>query len=414
MRNRGLLVVALALTGFTMRTAVTSVGAVLENIERGLHTSSGIAGVLTTLPVIAFAGLGAVAPRLAAHIGPHRLLVLALVGAAVGFVARATATSVWAFLPLSLLALAAGAVANILLPSLVKLHFPDRIGPMTAVYTTALAMGTTAAAGLTVPIGDLGGSWRVGLGSWALFAVIAIGPWLPTVIREIRPTAQTSRMSPLVMVRSRTAWALTGFFASQSMSAYMAFGWMARFMEAHGVTDAVAGAMVALMSAIGIPVSMVVPNVPVRHHRALVLALAACFGLSYLGLGLAPAGGAWAWMVFYGIGSGMFPVALTMIGLRTSSPETTAALSAFVQSIGYLVAGTGPLLFGVFYGATGSWALPLMLLWISLGLSIVFGWFASRERFVDDELARPEPTGAQPTVIASRRSRRNSEASTGP
>ena len=165
MRFRGLLVVALALTGFTMRTAVTSLGAVLEDIEHGLHTSSGIAGLLTTLPVIAFAGLGAVAPSLAQRVGPHRLLVIALAGAAIGFVARATVASVWAFVPLSLLALAGGAVANILLPSLVKLHFPDRIGAMTAVYTTALAVGTTAGAGLTVPIGDLTGGWRYGLGS---------------------------------------------------------------------------------------------------------------------------------------------------------------------------------------------------------------------------------------------------------
>jgi MFS transporter, CP family, cyanate transporter len=277
----------------------------------------------------------------------------------------------------------------VLLPSLVKLHFPDRIGAMTAVYTTTLAIGTTAAAGLTVPVGHLGDGWRFGLGSWALFAVLAIVPWLPTVWHEVRPSSAERRLSPLSMVRSRTAWALTGFFAAQSMSAYIAFGWMARFMEGHGVSDTVAGAMVALMSAIGIPVSMVVPNIPPSRHRPLVLVLGVFQAASYLGFGLAPVGGAWLWMVLYGIGNGMFPVALTMIGLRTASPQTTAALSAFVQSIGYLVAGTGPLLFGVFYGATGTWALPLSLLWISLALALAFGWFASAHRLVDDEIAAP-------------------------
>ncbi len=287
---------------------------------------------------------------------------------------------------MSALGLSGGAVANVLLPSLVKLHFPARIGRMTAVYTTALAVGTTIAAGLTVPIGDLGDGWRFGIGSWALFAAIAVLPWLPTVVHEVRPRLDQHRLSARSLVRSRTAWALTAFFAAQSTTAYMAFGWMARFMHAHGVAQSTAGWMVALMSALGIPVSMVIPNVPARHHRALIMSLGGCFALAYVGLGVAPVGGAWVWMVLYGIGNGMFPLALTMIGLRSRTPETTAALSAFVQAIGYIVAGTGPLLFGVLYGATGSWTLPLMLLWISLGLSLVTGWWACAPRFVDDEL----------------------------
>jgi CP family cyanate transporter-like MFS transporter len=83
----------------------------------------------------------------------------------------------------------------------------------------------------------------------------------------------------------------------------------------------------------------------------------------------------------------MFPLALTMIGLRSRTPEMTGALSAFMQSIGYAIAGTGPLLFGVLYGTTHAWALPLMLLFIALGLSWMAALVASRPTFVDDELA---------------------------
>lgn len=386
--HTAVLVIALALTGLTMRTAVTSVGAVLDDLEHGLHTSSGMAGLLTTLPVICFSGIGWVAPRLAAHLGPHRLLVYSLLLSAVGVVARAAVDSIWIFLLLSVLGLSGGAVANVLLPSLVKLHFPNRIGPMTAVYTTALAVGTTVAAGLTVPIGDVGSGWRFGLGSWALFAVVAVVPWLPTVLHEVPPGLEHHRLSARALVHSKTAWALTAFFAAQSTTAYMAFGWMARFMHAHGVSESVAGWMVALMSAVGIPVSMVLPNVPPRHHRAVVMGLGCCFAVAYVGLGLDPVGGAWVWMVLYGIGNGMFPLALTMIGLRSRTSDTTAALSAFVQAIGYIIAGTGPLLFGVLYGATGSWVLPLSLLWISLALSLVTGWLACKPCYVDDELVR--------------------------
>lgn len=386
MNARGrLLVCALALTGLSMRTAVTSVGAVLDDIEHGLHTSSGVSGLLTTLPVVCFAGVGALAPQLAARTGPHRLLVFALLASAFGLVTRALAGSVWLFLVLSLVALIGGAIANVLLPSLVKLHFPDRIGSMTAVYTTALAVGTTAGAGLTVPIGHLGDGWRLGLGSWALFVVIAILPWLPTLRGERRNEQQRAPLATLL--HSRTAWILTGFFATQSMQAYIAFGWFARFMHSHGVSEGTAGWMVAVLSAMGIPISMVAPNVPQRHQPALLSALGACSAVSYAGLGLAPVGGAWVWMVLAGLGSGMFPVALTMIGQRSRTAELTAALSAFAQSIGYIVAGTGPLLFGVLYGATGSWVLPLVLLWLALVLAWTLGLLACTDRFVDDELA---------------------------
>lgn len=386
-RGTVLLIAALGLTGFSMRTAITSVGAVLDDIEHGLHTSSAIAGLLTTLPVVCFAGLGSLAPRMAAKLGPHRLLVCTLIVSAVGLLLRAFAGSIWIFLLLSVLALTGGAIANVLLPTLVKQHFPNRIGPMTAVYTTALAVGTTAGAGLTVPIGSIGDGWRFGIGSWSLFVVVAVLPWLGTFRHDVLSTTSGPRLSAKALVHSRTAWVLTGFFAAQSMQAYIAFGWFARFMHAHGVGEGTAGWMVALLSALGIPISMIAPNVPVRHHRALLSGLSTSYVIAYVGLGLAPVGGAWLWMVFAGIGSGMFPVALTMIGLRSRTAETTAALSAFMQAIGYIVAGTGPLLFGILYGATGSWVLPLALLWISLGLAFVTGWWACTPRFVDDELA---------------------------
>jgi CP family cyanate transporter-like MFS transporter len=389
-----LLVSALALTGLSMRTAVTSVGAVLDDIEAGLHTSSGISGVLTTLPVICFAGLGALTPRLAGRFGAHRVLVASLVAATLGTLARAVSATPWAFLVLSLLALTGGAISNVVLPSLVKAHFPERIGQMTAVYTTALAVGTTAGAGLTVPIGELGGGWRFGIGSWALFDAIAVVPWLWTLRHDGPAGAGTLRIRPRELARSRTAWILTAFFGMQSMQAYITFGWFARFLHEHGISSSTAGWMVALLSALGIPTSVIAPNVPVRHHRLLVNVLALCFVGAYIGLGVAPVGGAWVWMVLSGIGNGMFPLALTMIGLRSRSPQTTAALSAFVQAIGYIVAGTGPLLFGVLFGATGSWALPLTLLWVSLGLAWIAGLLACSHRYVDDEIPTPLVTAS--------------------
>jgi CP family cyanate transporter-like MFS transporter len=387
-----LLIVALALTGLTMRTAVTSVGAALDDLQQGLHASGGVAGVITTLPVICFAGLGSITPRLSRRFGSHRLLVLSLVLSAVGSALRPIGDSAVWFALLSVLALSGGAVSNVLLPSLVKEHFPDRIGAMTAVYSTALAVGTTAAAGLTVPIGEVAGGWRGGVGSWAVFGVLAALPWLPAMHGD-RDRLQTPRemLSMAALARSRTAWALTIFFAAQSMQAYIAFGWFARFLDDHGISHGTAGAMVAVLSAVGIPVSLIAPRVPQRHHRMLIGAFGLCNVIAYVGMVIAPAAGAWVWMVLAGLGGGTFPVALTLIGLRARTAATTAALSAFVQAIGYVVAGCGPLLFGALFGATGSWALPMTVLFIALAITLAGAWRSTADRFVDDELATSAP-----------------------
>jgi MFS transporter, CP family, cyanate transporter len=386
-----LLLAALVLTGLSMRTAVTSVGAVLDDLQSGLHTGSEVAGVITTLPVICFAALGSVTPRLSHRFGAHRLLVAALLLMTLGLVLRAVAGSIVGFLLLSVLALAGGAISNVLMPSLVKRHFPDHIGRMTAVYTTALAVGTTAGAGLTVPIGDLGDGWRTGIGSWALLSALAVVPWLPTLRRDSPDPEAPRGISANRLVHSRTAWVLMTFFAFQSFQAYIAFGWFAKFLHGHGISSDTAGWMVALIAAMSIPVSMVVPTIAPSRHRLVVVVLSTCYLVSYLGLALAPVGGAWAWMVLSGIGSGMFPLSLTMIGLRARTSETTAALSAFVQAIGYVVAGAGPLLFGVLYGATNAWTLPLAVLFVALAVAFGAGWLACRPSYVDDELAEFAP-----------------------
>jgi CP family cyanate transporter-like MFS transporter len=381
-------VAGLALTGLSLRTAVTSVGAALDQLQDGLHASAAVAGLITTLPVIVFAGVGASAPRLARSLGSHQLLVYALAAGAVGLAARPIgAGPVW-FSLFSVLALTGGAVANVLLPTLVKEHFPDRMGAMTALYTTALAVGITAAAGLTVPIGDAVGGWRVGVGSWAAVSVLAALPWLPMLRGDHGAIGTTNESVPLrSMARSRTAWALTVFFAAQSMQAYIGFGWFARFLVDHGMAHATAGAMLALLSAVGIPVAVVAPRVRASRQRPLLMFFGACSLAGYLGLAIAPIAGAWLWMVLVGVGNGMFPVALLLIALRSRTATTTAALSAFVQVIGYLVAGCGPLLFGALFGATGGWALPLTVLFVALGVSVLAAWPSTAHRYVDDELA---------------------------
>ncbi len=390
MRGRGLLVVAMLLAAVNLRTAVTSVGPVLDELSSGIGLSGAAAGLLTTLPVLSFALLGALTPGLARRHGERRVLFAALLLMVAGLVSRAAVSGAVAFLLLSVVALAGGAMGNVLLPVLVKRCFPDRIGAMTAAYTVALAVGLTASAALTVPLAALRGGvdWRLGLGVWALPAAVAALAWA-VLARHDRPVAVAPDAARPAVHRSRTAWALALFFGTQSMQAYISFGWFALyFREQAGFSAAHAGLLVAVLAAVAVPVSAVVPSYAARFpdQRPVLVLLLGCYVAAYTGMLLAPRGGALVWMLLAGAAGGTFPLALTMIGLRTRSAEATASLSAFAQSVGYVVAGSGPLLVGILHGATGGWAWPFALVFADLALMAVAGWYAARPRYVEDDL----------------------------
>ena len=390
---RWVLVAAIVLTALNLRTAVTSVGPLLSEVREGVGLSGALAGLLTTLPVICFAVVGWYAPALASRVGEHRAVTGALALMTGGLAGRALVDAPGPFLALSAVALLGGAVGNVLLPSLVKRHFPDRIGTMTAVYTTALAIGLTVAAASAVPIAQAvgEGGWRVGLGVWALVSAAAVVPWLWHLSdAHDGPLGARRDRSGTRMVRSRTAWAMALFFAAQSLQAYVAFGWFALyFREEGGFSAAHAGLLVALVAGLSIPVSAVVPTLAGRRASqwSLVLVHASCYVVAYTGMLLAPsfaAGVLWAGLV--GIGSGAFPLALTMIGLRARTADATASLSAFAQSVGYVLAGSGPLLVGVLHGDDGSWTGAFVLLYASLVVLLVSGWYAAQPRAVEDEV----------------------------
>lgn len=395
-RRTWLLLAAIVATGLNLRTAVTTVGPLLAELQRGLGMDPAVAGLLTTLPVVCFAALGSVTPALTRRYGEQPVIAAGLVVMTVGLFARAAADSVWAFLLLSVLALAGGAVGNIVLPALVKRHFPERIGAVVAAYTTALAVGQAAGAALAVPVARLAGEqgWRLGIGVWAAVSAVAVLPWLPLLNRHReRDTAAPVASRASDLVRSKLAWALALFFGAQSAQAYIAFGWIAQFFRDSGMSAAHAGLLAAFVSVLVIPVSLVVPSLAgrLRTQRPIVLVLTGFVVAAYTGMLIAPVAVAWLWVLLLGIGLGLFPLALSMIGLRARSATTTAGLSAFTQGIGYVVAGSGPLLVGVLRGATGGWNAPFVLVFVLCVVLLVAGWYAGADRYVDDE-RRPSGT----------------------
>ncbi|MDN5896084.1 MAG: MFS transporter, partial [Nocardioides sp.] len=309
---------------------------------------------------------------------------------------RALVGSPGPFLALSMFALAGMATANVLLPPLIKLHFPDRIGVMTAAYTTSLAIGLTASLTLTVPITEATGTWRWGIGVWALVAVIAALPWLTLVAHDKHLAAQSHDVTLGQVARTRLGVAMAVFFGLQSLQAYSVFGWFAQLWRDSGYSPVEAGVLVGLLAAVSIPLSLWLPAAAARakDQRAILVSVMACYPLGYVGLMLAPHSLGYVWAVLVGVGACTFPLILTMIGLRSRTPSGTAALSGFTQSAGYLLAAAGPFTVGAIYDATGGWTAPL---WFLLSLTVpqlLVGLYVARPVFIEDELSLPSRPGA--------------------
>jgi CP family cyanate transporter-like MFS transporter len=392
-----LMLVGMVLLALNLRPAAVSVGPVLAEVRQGLGLSGTSAGLLTSMPVLAFAVFGALAPALARRLGVHRVTLGALLAVAGGLAGRAAVDHEPAFLALSMLALGGMAMANVLLPSLVKLHFPDRIGLVTSIYTTALAVGLTAAITLTVPIAHTFGGWRAGLAAWALVAAVAAGPWLGLIAHDRHLDGPTHTIRFTDVARTRLGLAMALFFGLQSLQAYAVFGWFAQLWRDHGYTAAQAGLLVGLLAAVSIPLSLWVPAAAARREdqRGLLLAVMCCYPIGYVGLMIAPHDLAILWAFLVGVGAVTFPIVLTLIGLRSRTPAGTAALSGLTQSLGYLIAVVGPFAVGAIYDATGGWTLPLVLL-TSLTLpQIAVGMYVGRPAYIEDQLpagrGRTEP-----------------------
>jgi MFS transporter, CP family, cyanate transporter len=437
--------VGIVLAALNLRPAITSLGALLEEVRDGLGMSGGVAGLLTSVPPLCFAVFGVTAPRLARRFGPGAVVCAGMAAITAGLLVRPYAGGTAGFLAASALALMGIAVGNVLMPVIVKRHFPDRVGSMTGLYSMALALGTSTAAAVTVPMTEvLGGSWRTGLAVWAGLAAAAVLPWLllvrdratapgeagtagerhepgrrrepgrrqererqtPTGLREpgepgerqeragrSEPQAHTrarQQSAPLRITRSRTAWALAVFFGLQATAAYITMGWLPQIFRDAGVPASTAGVLLAVTMAMGVPLAFVIPRVATRlpQQGPIVVALGVCGLVGYAGLYFAPAEGAWAWALLLGIANCAFPLALTMVGMRARTGAGVAQLSAFAQSTGYLISIPGPLLVGVLYQHSGGWGLPLALMAALMVPQTVVGVLAGRDRTVEAEAAR--------------------------
>lgn len=395
--GRSMVLLAIVLLALNLRTAVAALSPIVPSISVDIPLDSVGVGILGMLPPIAFAVSGLIAPMVARRIGLESVIVLACVAMVLGPLVRALSTSYVVLVVGSVIVLGGMGFANIMMPPAVKKYFPDRIGALTSLYATLMALSASIAALIAAPVAASAG-WRVSVGLWGFLALAALAPWVVVWLqhrRDSRGSGQSLALEPepeLVarLWHSRVAWAMAIAFGFTSFNVYALFTWLPEILGDLVRASAVeGGALLALYAVIGLPFALIVPVLATRLRSiaALIWVSFALFLSGYLGLLLAPTVVPWLWVLLAGSGPLIFPLCLVLINLRTRSPRTSTALSGFVQSIGYGIGALGPLFVGIIHTASGGWLAPLAFLIATCGVTLVAGLTLTRPVYVEDELA---------------------------
>ena len=387
----------IVLVAFTLRQAVAAISPILGDIRVDIPISNIGFGLLGTLPPILFAASGFTAPRVARGIGLDGGIVLALVLMTAGHLVRAFAPGFAVLLVGSVVAFAGTGIGNVLLPSIVRRYFPDRVALLTAVYACIVGVSTAVPAALAAPVAEQSG-WRFSLGIWSVTSVVALVPWLLIIVRERRQRlsdAVAVESPPPALVtrlwRSRVALSITVAFSTSTICTYAGFAWLPEILgDIAGSTPTEAGVLLAVTGIISVPGALVAPLLVARLRNVgwLIAAGIASFVLGYLGLLLAPESLTLLWVLLIGLGSILFPVSLVLINSRTRTHGGTVALSGFAQGVAYALGALGPLLVVLLHDVAGGWTLPLLFLLAVALVATIPAITLARPAFVEDELAR--------------------------
>jgi len=384
------LAVGLMIISFNLRPAIVAVSPLLTEIQTTFGLSGAGVGLLSTLPLLCFGLLAPLAPRLVHRFGSGAVLLACLFTLLAGVLVRSLPALADLFFGTLLIGIGV-AIANVLMPGILKQDFPDHVGIMVGLYTMMLSAGPAFAAGTTVPLYRLfGKNWHFAVGFWALPVALAIVLWLPSRALGRRVPSAAQRRPVSGLWRSSVAWSLTLFMGLQSLEFYATVTWLPTIFRDRGAPSETAGFLLALVSIVGMIGAFVAPWIA---HKMTDQRLGVAIGTGSMALGIAGLlvdphhlNVLWAILLGWGQGSSI-GLALMMMVVRASSRDEATALSGMVQGLGYLIASVGPVLMGGLFDFSHGWTVPLMVLLVLLGFQAVAGDYAARDRTVGSALA---------------------------
>jgi len=356
-----MLVAGILLIAVNLRAPFTGIAPILPLIQKDFGLSASALGLLTSLPLLAFAGFSPLSAAVARRSGTERTLFGALLVSSVGILLR-SAGSAWALYAGSILIGTGIALGNVLLPSLIKRDFSSKMASMIGAYSITMGAAGAVASAAIVPLTQSWG-WSIALSLVVAAPLLAMLVWLPQLkVKEHLSLPSPNQAASVAVWRSTLAWQVTLFMGLNAMPFYVTVSWLPTILMNHGISPEQAGTIhgtLQLTTAIpGLILAATLRRLTDQRLAAATVSLLTA--LSLIGLIYAPGHAMW-WAAFLGFGSGAsMMLGLTFIGLRTKNSVDAAALSGMAQCVGYLMAAAGPILLGQLHDSTGGWTAPLL------------------------------------------------------
>lgn len=384
--KKTVLLAGIILVSFCLRTPLTAVGPLVDLIRADLAISNGLVGFLTALPLLVFAAFSPASSKLGSKIGNELTILIGLLILTAGVLFRSAGGT--AALLAGTFFIGLGIVAgNVLIPSIIKQKFPDKVGIVTSAYSVSMFISGGLASGFSIPLADgLHLGWRYTLVASAVLILATLLLWLPQ-LRQPNPTALRKAVTaPVSIWRSPLAWQVSLFMGLQSFLFYCVVAWLPAILRSYGINAATAGWLLTFYQICAIPASFIAPVFADRCSDQRGITAVVCLiylagmlifflggGFSLLLLGIA--------LIATGSGASI-SLAFTFICLRTSSAGQASELSGMSQSVGYLLAATGPALLGFLFDYSQTWTSSIILWILATVLLLYFGLCAGKDRYV--------------------------------
>ncbi len=386
-QNQWLRVIGIVLIASTLRAPLTSVGPVIDLIKQDLHINNGIAGLITTIPLIIFGIVSPFVARILSRISMSRLLLLTLILTVISLVVRVSG-GVNAFFIGTLFLGIAIALANVTLPAYAKASFPLQIGLITGIYSATMNFTAGLGGGLSFPLASLSPlSYRLSLSFWIIFAILAVIVWLPQLKRNPHVSTQTSHGLKKPIYRSKMAWAVALTMAFQSMMFYSIVAWYPSILVSKGIAPETAGYFLMLNQFAQLPMTFVFPIIAAKMstQRSLVIIITCLMGLGFSLLLSQQVVVLLIAMILTGMGIGAcFSLCMTLFSIRSRTTAGSTMLSVFGQSIGYWVAALGPFILGVAHDHFHGWTIAIILFFVMVVGVFAAGMYATQNAYIED------------------------------
>ena len=366
-----------------LRAAITSVGPVIKEISEYLGLSSIQAGLITTIPLLSFGLLSGFVPGIARKLGMERVLFLSLVLLALGLCIRISGSVTFLFTGAALIGFAITA-GNVIMPAFIKKEFPQNVGIMAGVYSVSMNLIAALAAGFSIAIGQATQwGWKGSIGIWAILAFVSIIAWIPQLLKQKQELPVLARTSNKALFKARLAWNVTIFMGMQSFLFYCMIAWLPAVLQSWGMAKEDAGWVLSYVQMAQLPVTLIGPILAnrMKSQQPLVWATGIIMAIGILLLIFFQLQFIILSVILIGIAGGLaFSLAMMFFILRTKNAESAASLSGMAQSIGYLLAASGPPIFGLLHDFTNNWNISFYFMLGVVVLLLYSGINAAKNR----------------------------------